>query len=57
MKTEIYYTPLNEPQKETLKRIKKLCKSAHMIDLKFRDCGEDKYVEADFLREILVQIV
>ncbi len=52
----IKYYPLNEPQQESLERIKKLAKSAHFLDLKFRDNGEDKIIQADFLREILQQI-
>ena len=60
MKKEIIrieYPALNEPQKETLERIKKLAKSAHFLDLKFRDNGQDKIEQADFLRQILQQIV
>lgn len=55
-KIKIEYYPLNEPQKKTLERIKKLAKSSHFINLQFRDNGEDKYEEADFLRSILDQI-
>ena len=49
-----YY--LNEPQRETLLRIKKLAKSAHYIDLKIRNNGQDKIEQADFLREIIKQL-
>ena len=54
--TLMKYRTLNEPEKETLKRIKKLANSCRWIDLKFRDNGGDKILQADFLREILKQI-
>ena len=55
-KITIEYYPLNEFQQETLKRIKKLVKSAHYIDLKIRNNGKDYIEQADFLRGILQQI-
>lgn len=54
-KKEIEYS-LNEPQEDTLVRIKKLAGSAHFIDIKFRDNGQDKIEQADFLREIIRQL-
>ena len=56
-KITIEYFPLNEPQQETLRRIKKLAKTSHFIDIRFRDNGEYKIEQADFLREILKQII
>lgn len=44
---------LNEPQLQTIERIKKLAKSAHFINLQFRDNGEFKTEQADFLRKFL----
>lgn len=54
--TTIKYRGLNEPQTHTIKKIKKLAKSSRWIDLQFRDNGEFKNEQADFLREILQQI-
>lgn len=54
-KKEIEYS-LNEPQQDNLLRIKKLARSAHFIDIKFRVNGQDKIEQADFLREILRQL-
>ena len=54
-KKEITYN-LNEVQVESLKEIKKLAFSAHFIDIKFRDSGQDKVRQADFLREIIKQL-
>ena len=47
---------LNEPQVKALERINKLARSAHFIDIKFRDNGEDKIVQIDFLREFLTNL-
>lgn len=44
---------LNEPQLEAIKRIKKLANSSHFINLQFRDNGEFKVEQADFLRDFL----
>lgn len=52
---EIEYN-LNEPQQDTLLRIKKLARSSHFIDIRFRDNGEYKVEQADFLRDILRQL-
>lgn len=54
-KKEIEYT-LNEPQQETLIELKKLARSSHFIDIKFRDNGEDKIRQGDFLRKIIEQL-
>ena len=34
---------INEVEEKTLDLMKKLAKSAHFIDIKFRDNGEDKF--------------
>jgi hypothetical protein len=47
---------LNEPQQKTLELIKKYTKGAHFINLNIRYNGEDKIMEADFLREIIKQL-
>jgi len=47
---------LNEPQVEALKTINKLAKSCRWINIEFRDNGENKIVQADFLREFLKQL-
>ena len=47
---------LNEVQEKTLEAMKKLAKSAHFIDIKFRDNGQDKFLQVDFLREVIKQL-
>ena len=54
-KVTIEYS-LNEPQKSTLEKMKTLARSAHFINIMFRDNGEDKFLEADFLRKIIKQL-
>lgn len=53
----IKYTELSELQKETLTEIKKFVRAAHSIDLGVRCDGKNKLFQADFLREILLQII
>ena len=52
----IKYIGLNELQKESLEKMKKLAKSAHFINICFRDNGQEKTLEADFLRDIILQL-
>ena len=47
---------LNEPQVESLKVINKLAKSCRWINIEFRDNGENKVIQADFLREFLKEL-
>lgn len=56
IKHKISYYPLNEPQLDSLKRIRKLAFSCRWINVQFRDNGEFKEVQADFLRKILIQM-
>ena len=40
-------------EESTKEKIKRLARSAHFIDIVFRDNGEDKKMQGDFLREYL----
>lgn len=44
---------LNEPQRQTLKGIRRLLPGAHFVDIKIRINGQDKWFEADFLKDLL----
>ena len=56
-KITIEYYELNEPQKETLAKLKKILPGSHFVDLKIRYNGETIYFEADFLKDIIKQLV
>ena len=47
---------LNEPQKETFRKLKKLLPYSHYVDFRVRNNGEYLFFEADFIKQIFAQV-
>lgn len=47
---------INKPQQETISLLKNVLPKAHMIDIKVRINGEDRYYEADWLKQAIKDI-
>lgn len=48
-----FETSLNEPQRETLARLRKALRGAHYTNVCVRKDGQDMWFEADWLRNAL----